>query len=817
MLDQNLNYSGWSCGDPRVLPCTPDGCEQTIEILAPASNTYRLYFENDCRQIGSAGSSIAAPVISGIVALMKDVNPCLTPPEIEHIIKETANEVNQSFDLDPSIGYVNAYEAVLMAKDYNHQDYIFVSGSTNWDNLNINANNIVIEAGAELIVNNSVVNLLKESSIEVRRGGRLIIDNSKLTTCETWKGIEVWGNAAIEQPDPYSSLSPDNAGILIIKNNSIIENAKEAIYTIDRDRSWPEHPQYFGGLVIAENSTFKNNRRTAAFMAYSFENKSYFHNCNFIEADDISEKSIGVTIWACRGIEFTQNKFENLDLNGIYGINAQIKVEDENEFINCKTGIGLLSTNPFASSAQIGSNNSTTNEFFCWMEGIYADGVDQGIGLNIENNHIIASNYGIFVEGNSAYRISENTLEEHFQYAMVHLENGSNNNIIICNEIDSDYEGVYFYGNNIGTQFLSNDFGVPGDDIIITGSSSSPGRLNWQGGLNSANNCFSNSPFDEINSNSTFTDPFVYFIPTQTENNCKVPTNNLSDGGTNNYYNIQSGDEQNSCNLFSIPNQASLSDLENIKVEILNQKNFLKGDESIGDTDLLKLKKLELEKEFIIRSIIDGYLETSDFNSIYNIYSNEPEPQYQLLAFGAGLKIKTKNEILSLLDSLDFVDQEFKGIQEINIDRIYSLQEFILSENDKEFLFNIANGYSKNRGYARALLFILEGEVFHGDILGANNQNIVIPNNEVNTGFNEDLNNEVLIYPNPSLINGQLTITSKSKISNISVYSIDGKLIIKKDLINDFSISFNLPKKGLYFINIEDIENKVEVKKHFVR
>ena len=125
---------------------------------------------------------------------MKDVNPCLTPPEIEDIIKATAQPVNQSFDLDPSVGFVNAYEAVLMAQNYNHQDYIFTSGSTVWNNLDVNASKIIIEANSELIIQNATVNLLKESSIEIRRGGRLIIDNSTLTTCETWKGIELWGN-----------------------------------------------------------------------------------------------------------------------------------------------------------------------------------------------------------------------------------------------------------------------------------------------------------------------------------------------------------------------------------------------------------------------------------------------------------------------------------------------------------------------------------------------------------------------------------------------------------------------------------------------
>jgi hypothetical protein len=72
------------------------------------------------------GTSYSAPIVSGVIALMLSVNPCLTPEQVKDILKQTADKVGgYNYEWNPEnlghskeLGYgrINAYEAVLMAQ-----------------------------------------------------------------------------------------------------------------------------------------------------------------------------------------------------------------------------------------------------------------------------------------------------------------------------------------------------------------------------------------------------------------------------------------------------------------------------------------------------------------------------------------------------------------------------------------------------------------------------------------------------------------------------------------------------------------------------
>lgn len=62
------------------------------------------------------GTSMASPHVAGIVALMKSVNPSLTPSQIEQILKDTADTSSQCTE-GCGAGLVNAQAAVLQAQD----------------------------------------------------------------------------------------------------------------------------------------------------------------------------------------------------------------------------------------------------------------------------------------------------------------------------------------------------------------------------------------------------------------------------------------------------------------------------------------------------------------------------------------------------------------------------------------------------------------------------------------------------------------------------------------------------------------------------
>lgn len=70
----------------------------------------------------SSGSSFAAPYVSGLVALMLAVNSCLTPDEIEFILKSSAvniDALNTPYIGTIGAGRINAQAAVQMASTFN--------------------------------------------------------------------------------------------------------------------------------------------------------------------------------------------------------------------------------------------------------------------------------------------------------------------------------------------------------------------------------------------------------------------------------------------------------------------------------------------------------------------------------------------------------------------------------------------------------------------------------------------------------------------------------------------------------------------------
>jgi serine protease AprX len=58
---------------------------------------------------------MAAPHVAGVVALMLDANPLLTPQQIKQIVAQTATPMPGYQAWEAGAGYVNAYAAVQRA------------------------------------------------------------------------------------------------------------------------------------------------------------------------------------------------------------------------------------------------------------------------------------------------------------------------------------------------------------------------------------------------------------------------------------------------------------------------------------------------------------------------------------------------------------------------------------------------------------------------------------------------------------------------------------------------------------------------------
>lgn len=295
----------------------------TLEILDSIPNPWPYY--------GNwSGTSFSAPITAGVVALIKSINPCLTPEDVQYILKSTTDPIVDKLQYPGTIGTgrLNAYKAVKLAHDsYNFSSYTIHNGEDiTWTSPHF-IDTLYIEPGGRLTINADCFFNAGGSAI-IDTLAKLTVDNATLTTtCRNmWYGIQVWGKKTASQ-------FPDNGNYIqgrLILNGATIKNAHEAV-SLWKDNDFNST----GGYVIAENSTFVNNRRSVAFMSYhnyhpvtfaGERNFSNFENCDFI-LDEHYLNQVPfhgfVSLWEVEGVQFEGCSFAN-DRDSIYSINGNL-------------------------------------------------------------------------------------------------------------------------------------------------------------------------------------------------------------------------------------------------------------------------------------------------------------------------------------------------------------------------------------------------------------------------------------------------------------------------------------------------------------
>jgi hypothetical protein len=281
------------------------------------------------------------------------------------------------------------------------------------------------------------------AKVVIEQGARLILNNSTFTstTCESlWQGIEVQGDASASQL-ATNPTGLRRQGQLIVQNNSLIENAKEAITL------WVQgNLATAGGIVWATNSTFRNNWRCAEFIRYrnftpglntTAGNISFFKDCIFETTVDVLSNGQSpltfVSMWDVEGITFRGNTFRNTSTQtditkrgyGIKSIDAKYTVEAyctsiltygtpcpaanlrPNRFEGLYYGIDASASNAL-NTVTIRNNIFTAN-----LRGILLRGIDFAtitensfnIGSPYSNN---AQSYGLYTDNCSGYKIEGN-------------------------------------------------------------------------------------------------------------------------------------------------------------------------------------------------------------------------------------------------------------------------------------------------------------------------------------------------------------------------------------------------------------------------
>ncbi|NUO01294.1 MAG: T9SS type A sorting domain-containing protein [Saprospiraceae bacterium] len=586
--------------------------------------------------------------------------------------------------------------------------YIPTGSNVVWDKLKLLNRDVVVETGATLTIT-CEVRMGEKHRIVVHRGGKLIVDGGKITNLcpdTRWEGISVHGNSTQAQPNPFGALGANDAGVVHIKNNSIIEHAQDAIITWAP--GWNDPELYWGGVVIAEDSKFVNNRRAAAFMKYDFDNKSYFKGCTIIEEGNWADNTIGVTIWDCDGILFENNTFQDLDLQAIYGIDYDAKVINSNHFVNCDRGVEILATAPFNSWLDIGFGGTTPNVFK--QNNIHVLS-NAAAGLRIHDNEFGEGDFGVWIEGDAQFDIADNTFYQESQ-GVVNWQTGDFSNFIRNNSFTTAGVGIDIRGRNANLLFEKNCFSNTGFDVNIDEINSVFGQVRTLQGsfITSASNCFSTTNSDDIRAQQASTVYSRYYAPSTPSLPCQTPTNNLSDGGTNNY-------QLGYAPAVSIACENDPEEEESLieRQDLLDARQVLATTGAALNATpesilaIAAYTTAKEEKDQVLATLLRQYITNRQWNDAELTLAEENTKEAKRWLYGVHLlqnDYPAAQTVLNAYPSESADDVAFLSVQNINLLRAAG-STFALNATQKQTLETIAASNLPNRGYAKALLALL--------------------------------------------------------------------------------------------------------------
>jgi hypothetical protein len=315
-----------------------------------------------------------------------------------------------------------------LACTYNTQD-LHITHDTTWNSGMRIASDVVVDSGAVLtITGGAVIGFPDNAKLSILPGGKLIIDGGTLTNLcyHLWKGIEVWGDPALAQ-------NPANQGILVVINGGTIENALVAVRlgkTIIPDEEGEIMYGDGGGLILASNAIFRNNRTGVVFEAYANNNISYFNSCTFETTQKLPDGHMPqffVVLNSVEGISIKGNILRNIGStdgganslgNGIYSINSSFSIDEI-----CTSGTTPCTTYQATTFSRLnygikayGISTSrtcavTNCQFINSARGIYLSGLslplvrDNEFGVVMESTEEV---YGLYLDHCTAYLVEDN-------------------------------------------------------------------------------------------------------------------------------------------------------------------------------------------------------------------------------------------------------------------------------------------------------------------------------------------------------------------------------------------------------------------------
>jgi len=348
---------------------------------------------------------------------------------------------------------------------------------------------LVIEAGVELSITGLTLYFLEGYGIVLNqgsgttKGAKLTLDNTKCTaydgcgdTDEMWNGILLDGNNTAQMP--YTSTTQP---FLTVSNNSTIEYAMRGIKDVK------------GGIVIASNSTFKDNRTGVRFEFYSADNQiSKFTKNTFVTTDALRiQKNQNMYVFSScyldKNIRYYGNTFIN-DNSGLWGMGIDIYA-------------GSIVVDQYTSAQGTGYDPDQRNRFENLSLAIHLN--HNSIGSSIKNSDFIENRKGLRIRSASEYT---EVIGNDFNVAntgtdIYGLSVESSPNFIIQNNVFHDGKvGMYIRNNDIvNDEIRHNEFynlsnGNDGTGIIATEYNGEVG-FSQDDGLEIRCNKFENSDF----------------------------------------------------------------------------------------------------------------------------------------------------------------------------------------------------------------------------------------------------------------------------------------------------------------------------------
>lgn len=807
-----IDQSDQAFGDFGLLPPFGDGEETSVvDFVAPSVDlqSTTLSTIGDGYEI-SDGTSDGTAITTGIIGLLVSADLCADREQIFEVLKNTAEKINATPQNDiytdypddlgrhQKFGYglINPLDAILSIRNGLVPNPI--AGSTTTFNTSENiSKDYTIPTGATVIVGSSgVLNMAPDTRIIIERGAKLIVDGGKITTCrpEKWRSIFVMGNGERAQPtDPAAELDPEDAGVLWIKNGGTIENARNAVATRHPDQYWLS--EYWGGLVVAEDAIFDNNRRAVEFMSYTQNNQSRFINTTF-NYEDEDDNLAAVTIWDTDNITFEGCTFRGYD-TGVIAYDAGCNM-NENVLEECDYGLEILATSPVSSGAPVSVSDNIFRDIR--FDAISSHSANIPKLLDIQDNQFANNSWSIYLNGLNDFRILDNRIEGgSAAFVGIHTQNiGLGLSEINCNTINGIEFAIAGEGDCSGLSVLDNGFSSAYSDLSVWEAvNGNIGKLAPSHGQENtpANNCFSSGHAEHLASYG-HAEPYTYYVPDNVANtDCRIP---LSDGGNDILETTSDGLIE--CDRpfpFDDPGDDKYAYLDLLdRYQIVREAPYQNGGESAK----------ELYRE--IRSSLHHWL----LNGLENGVNSDVEDVLLATDSKAGLQqlygIHLERKEMTLAEHyLEEIDMQgdavdFVAVQSINLARLKSTgQAFELDQQQTQTLQEIAGKSTSAGNHAKGLLSLLRHEHFPARLNPLYYHTTGVAGGGVQSG----VGSTIQAYPNPAdeLIKLRF-LPYAEEVGLVELYNSLGHSLLAVEFSNTTELSLDVSSiiNGLYTLMI---------------